>query len=45
MRSGEARRNLVMWPAEGADLPDFQEVVVPHLLPALLTEFKHDLNG
>ncbi|CCH32641.1 amidase [Saccharothrix espanaensis] len=38
-------RDLGATVVEGADLPDFQEVVVPHLLPAVLTEFKHDLNA
>ncbi|AUI64041.1 amidase [Amycolatopsis sp. BJA-103] len=30
---------------EGADVPDVIGMVQPHLLPAVLTEFKHDLNG
>ncbi|ALG10406.1 amidase family protein [Kibdelosporangium phytohabitans] len=30
---------------EGADVPDIQDVTTAHTLPAVLTEFKHDLNA
>ncbi|WP_217181805.1 amidase family protein [Streptomyces sp. AC495_CC817] len=29
---------------EGADVADIGDLVMPHLYPALLTEFRHDLN-
>lgn len=30
---------------EGADVPSIEDIVLPHLLPALLTEFTHDLDA
>ncbi|GLZ40530.1 amidase [Actinokineospora sp. NBRC 105648] len=38
-------RDLGATVVEGADVPDIQDVTTAHMLPAVLTEFKHDLNA
>ncbi|GAA2986745.1 amidase [Actinokineospora diospyrosa] len=38
-------RDLGATVVEGADVPDLGEVTTEHMLPAVLTEFKHDLNA
>ncbi|PPK66154.1 amidase family protein [Actinokineospora auranticolor] len=38
-------RDLGATVVEGADVPDIQDVANEHMLPAVLTEFKHDLNA